>query len=58
MSLFNSITRGFGLTLGRKAADAVTTPNAIDKAGSFVWKLIKWLIIITFLFGVLEGLMS
>lgn len=55
MSLFNSISRGFGLGLGAQAAKKVTS-SSVDSSFSFVWGFIKWCIIITFVFGLLQGI--
>ena len=55
MSLFNSISRGFGLGLGAQAAKKVTS-TPIDSTFSFVWGFVKWCIIITFLIGILQGI--
>ena len=55
MSLFNSISRGFGMGLGSQAAKKVTS-TPIDSTFSFVWKFFKWCMIITFVIGLLQGI--
>jgi len=55
MSLFNSISRGFGLGLGAQAARKVTS-SSVDSLWKATWGFIKWLMIITFLIGILQGI--
>lgn len=57
MSLFNSISRGFGMTLGSQAAKKVTN-SGIDRTWKFMWGIVKWFFIICFLFGVLQGILG
>lgn len=58
MSLFKSVVRGFGHTLGRKAADNMTTRTGINSLWNLLWNFVKWVMIITFLIGVIQGLTS
>lgn len=57
MSLFKSVVRGFGHTVGSRGADRVMR-SGIDGVWNFVWGFVKWCIIITFVFGMLQGLFS
>jgi|694.fasta_scaffold74463_8 hypothetical protein len=57
MSLFNSISKGFGMSLGSTAAKKVTSSN-IDGTFKMVWGLFKWSMIITFIFGMIQGFME
>jgi hypothetical protein len=54
MSLFNSISRGFGLGLGAQAARKVTS-SSVDSLWKATWGFVKWCLIITFLVGFLQG---
>ena len=56
MSLFNSISRGFGMRIGSNAANQVTKSSSIDGVFNGLWKFVKWCLIITFLIGVLQGI--
>lgn len=56
MSLFNSISRGFGMRIGSNAANHVTRSSSIDGVFNGLWKFVKWCLIITFLIGVLQGI--
>jgi hypothetical protein len=58
MSIFNSMSRGFGMRLGSKAADTVTRSSSIDGVFNGLWKFVKWILIITFLIGVIQGIFS
>ena len=55
MSLFNSIVRGFGFTVGSSAARSVMS-SGIDRTWKFMWGIVKWTMIIAFLMGVLQGI--
>lgn len=57
MSLFNSITKGFGMTIGSQAAKKVTS-SGIDGTFKAVWGFFKWCMIITFLIGMIQGFME
>jgi hypothetical protein len=56
MSIFNSISRGFGMRIGSNAANQVTKSSSIDGVFNGLWKFVKWCLIITFLIGVLQGI--
>jgi hypothetical protein len=58
MSLFNSIVRGFGYTIGSKAANRVTSPSGINSLWKLCWGFVKWCIIITFVIGLIQGFLS
>jgi hypothetical protein len=58
MSLFKSMVRGFGHTLGSKAAHKVTTESGINSLWKLCWGFVKWTLILTFLIGLIEGLTS
>jgi hypothetical protein len=57
MSLFNSIGRGFGMSLGSTAAKKVTS-SSVDSLWRICWKFVKWCFILTFLFGVIQGIIE
>jgi hypothetical protein len=57
MSLFNSMMRGFGSGLGHQASRKVTE-GGINGLWKLCWGFVKWTIIITFLVGVIQGIMS
>ena len=57
MNILNSIGRGFGNQIGRNAANKVTS-GTINTLWSICWKFVKWCMIITFLFGVLQGVVE
>jgi hypothetical protein len=56
--LVNSMVRGFGLTLGRKAANAVTSPRQSQKSVETVSFSKKQQELITKYEGILEGLVK
>jgi len=57
MSLFNSVSKGFGMSLGSTAAKKLTT-SSIDSNFKAVMKLVKWFVIIAFMTGVIQGIME